>query len=136
VGWGGFNFVIDGAHRLSAVLSWIYDDYGDRTKSLDYFGELIPPEQIKAAKKTRALIEKEIGHFSRYESGLKDRSSVDAQTAARLDNLSSHPLTAQWVETQDPRVAEDSFFTSQEVGGGISTGTTYRALMQKKKLKN
>ena len=29
-------FVIDGAHRLSALLAWILDDYGDRKKSLDY----------------------------------------------------------------------------------------------------
>ena len=25
----GLIFVIDGAHRLSALISWIYDDYGD-----------------------------------------------------------------------------------------------------------
>ncbi len=69
---GGYNFVIDGAHRLSAVLSWVYDDYGDRSRSLSYFGEVIPPEQIRAVKKARALIEKEIGHFSHYEAGLND----------------------------------------------------------------
>lgn len=26
---GGFIFVIDGAHRLSALLAWMKDDYGD-----------------------------------------------------------------------------------------------------------
>lgn len=116
---GGYNFVIDGAHRLSAVLSWVYDDYGDRSRSLSYFGEVIPPEQIRAAKKTRILIEKEIGHFSQYEAGLKERSNVDASIRRRLDNLSSHPMVAQWVETQDPRVAEDSFFKINEAATAI-----------------
>lgn len=116
---GGYNFVIDGAHRLSAVLSWVYDDYGDRSRSLAYFGEVIPPEQIRTAKKTRAFIEREIGHFSQYEAGLKDRSNVDDVVQRRLDNLSSHPMVAQWVETQDPRVAEDSFFKINEAATAI-----------------
>ena len=30
---GQFNFVVDGAHRLSALLAWIYDDYGDEARS-------------------------------------------------------------------------------------------------------
>ncbi|MGR3466967.1 MAG: DUF262 domain-containing protein [Shimia sp.] len=85
---GGFNFVIDGAHRLSAVLAWVYDDYGDRARLLAYFGEVVPPEQIRAAKKTGRLIEEEVGHFSQYESGLKDRSSVSAEIAQRLYNPS------------------------------------------------
>lgn len=116
---GGYNFVIDGAHRLSAVLSWIYDDYGDRSRSLSYFGEVIPPEQIRVARKTRTLIEKEIGHFSQYEVGIIDRSKVDSVIQRRLDNLSSHPMVAQWVETQDPKVAEDSFFKINEAATAI-----------------
>ena len=31
---GRYVFVIDGAHRLSAIMAWILDDYGDRLKSL------------------------------------------------------------------------------------------------------
>ena len=29
---GDFNFVVDGAHRLSALLAWIHDDYGDEKR--------------------------------------------------------------------------------------------------------
>lgn len=33
---GASIFVIDGAHRLSAMLAWVLDDYGDRKKSIDH----------------------------------------------------------------------------------------------------
>lgn len=34
---GDYNFVIDGAHRLSALLAYINDDYGDKAESIKYF---------------------------------------------------------------------------------------------------
>jgi hypothetical protein len=58
---GQFVFVIDGAHRLSALLAWIYDDYGDKSRSLNFFQNQIPEEQIKLAQQTRDLIKDQVG---------------------------------------------------------------------------
>ncbi|HEY0863976.1 MAG TPA: DUF262 domain-containing protein, partial [Lacunisphaera sp.] len=52
----GNIFVIDGAHRLSALIAWVHDDYGDNQLSTPFFGGDIPREQKKAAEETRALI--------------------------------------------------------------------------------
>ena len=41
----GINFVIDGAHRLSALISWVIDDYGDGIISSPYFDHEIPKER-------------------------------------------------------------------------------------------
>lgn len=41
---GQFVFVIDGAHRLSAILSWLYDDYGDKHRSISFFENQVPEE--------------------------------------------------------------------------------------------
>jgi hypothetical protein len=38
-------FVIDGAHRLSALIAWVHDDYGDGTVSRTFFHNTITPEQ-------------------------------------------------------------------------------------------
>jgi hypothetical protein len=54
-------FVIDGSHRLSAMLAWILDDYGDRKKSLDHAGGYITEEQRKIAERTRELVLKTVG---------------------------------------------------------------------------
>ena len=56
---GQYLFVVDGAHRLSALLAWILDDYGDRKKSLDYFGGHITDEQRKVAERTRVLVKRD-----------------------------------------------------------------------------
>ena len=55
-------FVIDGAHRLSAMLAWILDDYGDRKKSLDHSGGYITEEQRRVAERTRDLVAKSVNH--------------------------------------------------------------------------
>ncbi len=49
---GSYTFVIDGAHRLSALISWVNDDYGDGVISRGFFDD-IPPEQKTVADKTR-----------------------------------------------------------------------------------
>ena len=60
---GGNVFVIDGAHRLSALIAWIGDDYGDGERSLDFFQNRIPLEQSKTAEKTRKLIKSLVGSY-------------------------------------------------------------------------
>ena len=41
----GSIFVIDGAHRLSALIAWVQNDYGDGRRSMEFFENIIPPEQ-------------------------------------------------------------------------------------------
>ncbi len=41
----GGVFVIDGAHRLSALIAWVHDDYGDQGISLPFWDGDLPPEQ-------------------------------------------------------------------------------------------
>lgn len=52
---GSNNFVIDGAHRLSALVAWVNDDYGDKKISRDFFEDRIPDEQVDVAEQTRKL---------------------------------------------------------------------------------
>ena len=35
-------FVIDGSHRLSALIAWVHDDYGDGPQSLTFFDHSSP----------------------------------------------------------------------------------------------
>lgn len=104
------NFVVDGAHRLSALLAWMYDDYGDGTRSQKMFGPHIPPEQDALAKKTRRLIEKHIGKFADLDAYTEHRGARDAQQLQRIRNLSATWVVAQWVPAATKDGAEDSFF--------------------------
>ena len=64
----GKIFVIDGSHRLSALLAWIRNDYGDGDKSQMFYSYNVPEEQKEIALKTRKLIDDKIGPFLKYQN--------------------------------------------------------------------
>lgn len=108
---GHYYFVIDGAHRLSALMAWIEDDYGDRKKSLDFFGGTIPHEQKKIAERTRRLVNKSVGgSYAEYVAHSSNPSSAPEALRARIGNLGVNTLIAQWVPATDAKTAENSFF--------------------------
>lgn len=106
---GQFVFVIDGAHRLSALLAWIYDDYGDKSRSLNHFQNQVPEEQKKLAEQTRKLINSNIGTYSSYVDANKTRF-IDEKIQERVGMMNSNSFIAQWVPAVDAIGAENSFF--------------------------
>ncbi|GAA3616822.1 HNH endonuclease family protein [Streptomyces chitinivorans] len=105
----GKVFVIDGAHRLSALIAWAHDDYGDRHTSLRFFDNIIPDEQRKAAEATRQLIQESVGSFSDLSLALKNPDTVSDQRLRLARNLSFLSLPLQWVPGEADK-AESSFY--------------------------
>lgn len=112
-------FVIDGAHRISAILAWILDDYGDRKKSIDHSGSFIPDEQIKVAERTRELVRKSVGTYQQYKSFINNRDAAPPERRVRLSNLAGNSLIVQWVTATDAKSAETSFFKINQQGTPI-----------------
>ena len=111
---GDYIFVIDGAHRLSAILAWINDDYGDGDISKDFF-EIIPEEQTKIAQQTRNLVNNIIGPYGHYELAPTSPKSVSPKIVQNSRALAIRAFPLQWV-TGNAEVAEQSFLTiNQEV---------------------
>jgi hypothetical protein len=110
-------FVIDGAHRVSALLAWVNDDYGDGHKSQSLFGSNISTEQRTSAERLRKLINKEIGSYSSFSSWmrLQDLSSLTAEQQARVGNARIRSIDLQWVEGTAEK-AESSFFKINKQG--------------------
>ena len=106
----GNVFVIDGAHRLSALKAWVLDDYGDKQSSIEFFADLIPEEQRGAAEKTRKLIQDQIGSYQSLKTALRN-PGVGAPERLRLaKNLGVNAIHLEWV-TGEAAKAEKSFFT-------------------------
>jgi len=59
----GKVFVVDGAHRFSALIAWVNEDYGNGKISQEFNDYDIPKAQQNQHKKTKDLIEKEIGSY-------------------------------------------------------------------------
>lgn len=99
-------FVIDGAHRLSALIAWVHDDYGDGGISLDFFEGYIPPEQKAAAVEARKLVATKIGSYNDIKHG----ANLTPERARFASNLAAGGITLQWVRGDASR-AERSFHT-------------------------
>ena len=116
----GINFVIDGCHRVSALIAWVLDDYGDGTKSNSFFSFNVGGDQRRTAEKTQALIKKKIGTYREMMDAVqhpKPREVRNSFEYARL--LVTRPLQLQWIPGADPKKAEKSFFTINQAGAAI-----------------
>lgn len=102
----GSIFVIDGAHRLSALIAWVHDDYGDRNISQLFFEGYIPPEQKQAADETRNIIATRIGSYTEIKHAL----NPSPERARFAGTLAASGVTLQWVRGDATR-AEKSFHT-------------------------
>lgn len=99
-------FLIDGAHRISAICAWINDDYGDGEISRQYYDGFIPDEQLRIATSVREKINTVVGPYREYKN--KSISSRGADFEKKLNNLGSIGVSIQWV-FGDSRKAEESF---------------------------
>lgn len=102
----GSIFVIDGAHRLSALIAWVHDDYGDRKLSFPFFEGDIPPEQKEAAEETRKIVANTVGSYVE----IKHATNPSPERLRFSTNLAAGGVTLQWVPG-DASSAEKSFHT-------------------------
>jgi hypothetical protein len=128
----GHIFVLDGAHRLSAIRAWIKDDWGDSDQAKQY--GYIEDSELKASKRIRNLVEKEISsHAICQDAGKQFRQMVDsgktpsyyldATTESRgkfMYNLNTAlRIPIQWV-TGNYETAEQSFININTGGTRLS----------------
>lgn len=102
-------FIIDGAHRISALIAWVNDDYGDGSISREFFQHKQFPAQIKLANMTRHLMAEKIGSYaSLYEAGMNLTDKTDPVVARRAFAISNRQPHIQRVKG-DAEIAEKSF---------------------------
>jgi hypothetical protein len=103
-------FVIDGSHRLSALIAWVQDDYGDGETSRNFSKNDIPKEQKSAAQKTRELIDDTIGSYLEHVKASQHPDRARPEVLQRAKRLASLSLDLQWIRNTDSEKAENSFF--------------------------
>ena len=106
-------FIIDGAHRLSSIIAWINDDYGDGEISKSHYGE---PQNPLAAKKTRDMINAGVGSYKNLIDAVTD-SVADPKYQANAKKLVFSTLPVQELrKVSDAATAEKSFQKINEQG--------------------
>lgn len=104
----GLNFVVDGSHRLSALIAWVQNDYGDGDISLPFFDHDIEDEQKERAKKTRVMVEKAFGSYADHVKAIETPESYGPDIVNRARRFARLSLDLQWVRGDATR-AEESF---------------------------
>ena len=128
---GGYLFVIDGSHRLSALSAWVNDDYGDGKTSKLFYDGAIPDEQLEIAQETRRLVNKTIGSYEDFRLALSYPEKVRQDIVKYAKNLGALAIQLQWVEG-DARKAENSFFKINQQAAPIDK-TELKLLESRKK---
>jgi Protein of unknown function DUF262/HNH endonuclease len=127
---GSTIFVIDGSHRISALVAWINDDYGDGIISKNFYDTKISDKQIDIASRTRILIKNNIGSFEELLNSLKHPEKSDPKMVARAKSLASTAIQLQWV-VGDSTKAETSFFKINQEASPINP-TEFKVLKARK----
>jgi hypothetical protein len=116
---GKHVFVVDGAHRLSALIAWVHNDYGDGTISQEFFGGILPEDQVKAARRTRDLIDGMIGSYREHRDAIERPERARPEVAERAGRFGWQNIEVQWIRGADHEKAEKSFFRINQGGTKI-----------------
>jgi len=100
-------FLIDGSHRVSALIAWVNNDYGDGALSRAFWGK-VSAAQAKLHRETQNLVHEKIGSYESVRTGVSGHLFRTEQMNTRVFNLNSQPLPIQSVPGE-AEVAERSF---------------------------
>lgn len=103
------TFIIDGAHRLSAIMAWLQDDYGGGRRSVEFYGK-IPDEQERIHNKTRDLVNKRVGSYIEWRAETNAPGTIPRLTS-KYRGLAHAKVPLLWVPGNDATKAEKAFFT-------------------------
>ena len=120
-------FVIDGAHRLSALIAWVHDDYGDGAVSRRFFHNTIPDEQQRAADKARQLVKEAVGSYQDHQLAAEYPNRERPDINERAARIGWQDIPAQWIRNADHDKAEKSFFRINQ--GGTKIDPTERRIL-------
>lgn len=140
LGSDGTKFVLDGGHRISVLLAWIKDDWGDRPPADHFKDDYLELASKNAARRVRELlIQKGIGSFSDYTQAERQYRELIQQDRAPISEMNSTSFeyakkARRWasVETGFPvlwvkgdyKTAEQSFLKINKTGRQLSKWET------------
>lgn len=113
-----YVFVIDGAHRLSALKAWVENDYGSGPLSYTFFGEEIADDQKRISENTKKIVEASVGRYSDFASLTEEQLRASPEKARIHSTIFSRSLHVQWVQGNQ-NVAESSFFKINSQGTAL-----------------
>jgi hypothetical protein len=107
-------YLIDGAHRLSALIAWVNDDYGDGPISRQFFGDDIPALQRKLHNDTRQLMHNTIGSYADLILRAQNNPDNDTDISVRRGRVIATNIPPLQRVQGDAETAEKAFIRINE----------------------
>jgi len=116
---GRYTYVIDGAHRLSALIAWVRDDYGDGVVSIERFKNNIPEQQKAMAAQTKRIVEDRVGSYHSIKQAGRFPENSPPEKVHQASRLSFREIDAQWIRSASVDQARAAFFRINQGGTKI-----------------
>ena len=143
LGPDGSQYVLDGGHRISVLIAWIKDDWGDKLPSEIYDKDKMLESGAKAAaQRVRALLkENDIGFYADYDSAEARYEELEKQLGRKpefgemgADSLRYAEMVRRWQGVNigfpvlwvrgDYAKAEESFLKINKTGRQLTDWET------------
>lgn len=135
-----FQYVLDGGHRISVLIAWVTDDWGDKRGANAYQDEVLGTNAARAAREVRELLNRSgIGSFNEYTAASRRYRELKNQGKSPEQNMEARSLEyarvvrrwnavnmgfpIQWVKG-DYESAEKSFLNINKTGRKLSEWET------------
>lgn len=135
----GFDYVLDGGHRISAVIAWLNDDWGQNLPMEMFQDEAHHAEVKRAAEDVRRLVRARIGTLEDYKVAdarvqeLMEREEAPKKVMGETEYARAMfyaqlakghiTFTVQWVKG-DYLTAERSFLKINKTGSKLTSWET------------
>ncbi|MBZ9771319.1 DUF262 domain-containing protein [Mesorhizobium sp. CO1-1-8] len=117
-------FVVDGAHRLSALVAWANDDYGAGTISAKHYGNAIPEHQRVMHDLTRKMVKARVRSYEDHEFAAQYQKADDPELLKRASLIGFKSIDTQWIKNAGVQQAKSAFFRINEGGTPIDATET------------
>jgi len=121
---GNRVFVIDGAHRLSALIAWVRDDYGAGKISAELYQNIIPEHQRTLHNMTRELVHGKIGSYEEHLAAAQFPGAAKPEVLKRATQFPFRSIDVQWIRNASVDQARDAFFRINQGGTEIEATET------------
>ncbi|TPK97232.1 DUF262 domain-containing protein [Mesorhizobium sp. B2-4-12] len=117
-------FVVDGAHRLSALVAWANDDYGAGSISAKHYGNAIPEHQRVMHDLTRKMVKERVRSYADHELAAQYQKADDQELLKRASLIGFKSIDTQWIKNAGVEQAKSAFFRINEGGTPIDATET------------
>jgi len=123
-------FVIDGAHRLSALIAWAQDDYGAGSISATHYQNSIPEQQKAMHEATKKLVAERVGSYSAHELAAQFQKADNPDILKRAATIGFKGIDVQWIKNANVEQARSAFFRINQ--GGTEIDSTEKRILYAK----